>query len=166
MNWLKKQLKRWVFSEELEDIRKQRRKLSEEWDRLDDRKKDLRREVEDEYDQQMILHMLRRKYKSYNPDKLSGPEDILETMGKQEQMDFLTNVTDVIENKHFRNLMEHLYTRQLISSALDGEDIDAINFGRATINGLSLVEETLERYATLYYERTSDQSDYDEYSII
>lgn len=133
-----------------------------------DREKEIWKEkVEKDYTDKAILHFMRRKYKGFDPSLLLNDEEILAEFNTQErQMTFLENCKKVIENEDFRKMMEHLYTRQLVNSALESEDIDAVNFGRATINGLALVEENLTRYTNIYYERTQRDPEYDKYEII
>jgi len=163
IEFIKDKLRRWAFKERREELQKKAETLQAKEAELEKR----RREIEKEYTDQALRHLVRRKYHGFNPSELiGGQEDVLHDIPEAERLGFLGNLADVIENDSFRKLMEHLYTKQLITTSLESENIDEVNFGRATINGLSIVEESLERYANIYYERSSDESDYDEYSII
>lgn len=153
---LKDKLRNWLFADRLKELKAREAALESR-----------RQQIEKEYSEKALLHLVRRKYKGYNPSKLiGGQEDVLHDIPEGERLGFLGDLADVIENDSFRTLMEDLYTKQLITTSLESEDIDEVNFGRATINGIKIVEESLERYANIYYERSSDESDYDEYSII
>lgn len=160
MHWIKKKLQNWLFKEERDRLESERLELRKD-------KASYRNKIESEYDDKAILHLIRQKYAGFEPELLLRDQELLSNFeGEEARLAFMRNMKDVIENDDFRTLLEHLYTMQLVETGIQSNSLEELNFGRATVNGIKLIEDELSRYATLYNEHTQQEPDFDEYSII
>jgi hypothetical protein len=83
------------------------------------------------------------------------------------QENFLAEMHRIRDNKAMARLVSFLMRDQVIHVAKYAEDQARADFGRATINGLSLIRESIERYATMHVElHKHDETDYDRHAAV
>ena len=94
-------------------------------------------------------------------------EDVLLAQGGEaEQLVFLSKIKDVYDNKQFQSLMDYIVCNQVLYSFRVADNLGSMNFGRATVNGVSVVKDEIERLTKIYRERTAPVEAYDDKKII
>lgn len=90
----------------------------------------------------------------------------LDDMPKEERRDFLANAKDLHENQTLKTIAEHLQSEQIIFIAKEAKSQEHANFGRATINGIALVQDEVKRLAGIWDNETQLQESYNEHEVI
>lgn len=80
--------------------------------------------------------------------------------------DFLSHVHDLDENPALDMIIMLLKREQVMFTALEAENIEQVNFGRATINGLQLIREETDRLVGIYNQRHAGEGDYDHSEVV
>lgn len=113
-----------------------------------------------------IVDAVRTQLKGFNPKLLDNDSDLPEILGDIEAQDpFLAKMKSLKDMPELWVLIDYLIRNQVIFLAREATNMESINFGRATINGLSLFKEEVERLATIYSERHTDESGYDKHAV-
>lgn len=165
-----------IFASELRKIEKERttyltlqKRLREDIERFEEHKKNI-----------TVRDIMRERLAGFNPrllDKVSeGDEELLDYLLKEShdetevfagrKEEFLSRMHDLSNNDELRLLTEWLIRNQTLITAREAQTQDAINFGRATLNGLELIEEEIERYAGLYKESHAGEEPFDTHSAV
>jgi len=102
-----------------------------------------------------VKDLVRGKLKGLRPghpddDFLS---DKLESMDEPERLDFLLKAQEVVKNGTFQEVLKYLIIESEHKAMLYSVDMTEVNFNRATINGLMLISEELERLGSMYKEQ-------------
>lgn len=115
-----------------------------------------------------VTDMVREKLAGFNPRLLDNPDtDLPNILGDVEIQDpFLAKMKTLNETQELHTLLDYLERNQVLYSAKEATGLDAINFGRATVNGLSLVREEIARLATVYAERHAGEPEFDEHEVV
>jgi len=72
---------------------------------------------------------------------------------KPERLEFLSNAHTIITgNKAFKVVVDYLITEAMRKATLEADSYESVNFQRATINGLELLEEELSYLSRVYEE--------------
>lgn len=87
-----------------------------------------------------------------HPDDVNWLNNKIASMELPERLDFLSKAHAVSHNDTFKVVTEYLMVEAQRKATLDAVDIIDVNFQRATINGLQLLEDELERLASMYLE--------------
>lgn len=77
-------------------------------------------------------------------------QDKLSSLGTPERLDFLSKAQDIVQNDTFKFIVDYLIMESEHKAMLNAVDMAQVNFNRATINGLMLLEEELTRLASMY----------------
>ncbi len=77
----------------------------------------------------------------------------LDEMSEEEREEFLVKGKQIHENPAFQRVATHRISEQVDLTVKDAKNIEEVNFGRATINGISLLQEEFERLAGMYDEK-------------
>lgn len=103
-----------------------------------------------------IKDIVRERLKGIRPghpeENSSAFAGYIASLETPERLDFLSKLHAVSKNKPFEKLCEHLMSEAMRKATLEATDIVDVNFQRATINGLQLLEEELAHYAGIYLE--------------
>ena len=126
--------------------------------------KDYKLRLEKDYEHKVQLFkasvdmqdVLRERLKGVRPmhpdDNATWLRDKVASMESTERLDFLSKAHAVHTNKVFKEVILFLLTESMRKTTLEAADIIEVNFNRATINGLQLLEEEIETFSTMYIE--------------
>ena len=76
----------------------------------------------------------------------------ISNMEKPERLEFLSKAHTILKDTTFKVVMEYLMTEAMRKATLEAGNIVDVNFQRATINGLMLLEEELSNLSSTYLE--------------
>lgn len=103
-----------------------------------------------------IKDVLRERLKGVRPGHPNDNPTWLNTyvlsLETPERLDFLSKLYAVSKNEAFTKVIEYLMTESQRKATLEAENMGEVNFQRANINALQLLEEELDYYAKLYVE--------------
>lgn len=128
-----------------------------------------------------VTDLVREQLKGLNPRLLD--EDVVkdeegqtsrtyselpEVLGEVEsQEEFLAKCKSLKENPALDVILDYITRNQILYSAKEAVTLETINFGRATVNGVSLVREEVARLATVYAERhPANKPEFDEHEVV
>ncbi len=101
-----------------------------------------------------IKDLIRERLKGIrpnNPEDNSILQNHLAGLDDLTRLAFLSKAYDILENNTtFKVVLESLIVEQEHFSILHSDGMSEVNFGRATINGVMLVEDTLSTLKTMY----------------
>lgn len=89
----------------------------------------------------------------------------LDAMQIDARSEFLASVHKVMQEPAFMKVLHLLMNEQVRVSMLEAQDWEGVKFGRATINGIALVEEEFEKYDADYLETVQPKEKFDKQSI-
>lgn len=114
-----------------------------------------------------ITDMLREQLAGFDPKILDDDDDLPGVLEEVEGQDsFLAKMKTLSENKELELLVAYLTRNQILHSATSAKTLDEINFGRATVNGFTLLMDEISRLATVYKDRHSNEPDFDEHEVL
>lgn len=108
-----------------------------------------------------LFALLRKQLAGISPDW-----EAIEKMSAEEREAFLTSVHKIYHEPAFKILIKELKFSQLAFSMLQAEDWEKTIFGRATVNGIALVDEEFEGYEAAYQDMVSKKPDFDKDAIV
>ncbi len=92
------------------------------------------------------------------PESNTILQNHLASLDDVSRLAFLSKAYDIVKNNPtFKLVLESLIVEQEHYSMLEAKDIEEVNFGRATINGLMLIEESLSVLSGMYEEEKETQ---------
>lgn len=156
----KHKIARWLFADEVADITMERDSLAV----IQRRYERLCKEVEEEKQNLNLVDIVREQMKGFNPQLLLDDSDLTDLMDGEELDGFLAKAKDLTDNIVLKKICEHIKRNQMQYSALESNSLEQLNFGRATINGVSLLEDELDSLVLLYEQRHAKEEDYDKHS--
>jgi hypothetical protein len=183
---MKQLLRRWLFASEQAKIE---REYKERMQDVSNKEASLLRALESKYNALEVslkasydiklksvneIDMFRKLMKGFNPKSISKHEgetsyaDILvELEGDNESVDeFLKNVHEIYKNPAIGRIAEFIIRNQVLYSAKEATNLAELNFGRATVNGVSLFREEIDRLEGIYQERHAPEEDFDEHEVV
>jgi hypothetical protein len=109
----------------------------------------------------------REQLKGFNVKLLDSDMDI---EGQYADIDsrfaFLSECHDLYKNKARIAIENYLKRNQIQFSVKEAVDLEQINFGRATINGITLFDEEVERLNTIYLTEHTPKEQFDDKEIV
>lgn len=103
---------------------------------------------------------------SFNRDLLKNEDDLLEQfVEKDAEMAFLTDVHQLAENGSLKIISDFIIRDKLWNIGTLAEDMVRVNFDRATINGIKLLLEEIERLDGVYNTLNPSREDFDRHEI-
>lgn len=117
-------------------------------------------------DKLTVADLVREKLAGYDMSLLSSVDDLPEALPEDERSGFLTDVHELAKNQALPVIIDHLIRDQLLYVGLEAENIERVNFGRASINGETLVRDEVARLNSLYLERHAKPEDFDPHDAI
>lgn len=156
-----------LLKEEVAGINLQRDAFKQASEQLTDREKSF----EIHRNKVTYSDMMRESMKGFNPlllDYVGSEDDILDSITEKEESvsDFLSNIKSISRNPAFKSMCKWIIRNQIIFTALDSENMDQVNFGRASVNGVKLVEDEVNRLALVYDERHTSEPEFDEHEVV
>lgn len=103
-----------------------------------------------------LKDILRERLKGIRPGHPSDNPTWLNTyissLDTPERLDFLSKLYAVSKNEAFTKVIEYLMSESQRKATLEADNMGEVNYQRANINALMLLEEELSYYAQLYVE--------------
>lgn len=102
-----------------------------------------------------IKDLIRSRFRGIRPqrpDEESLLDSHMRKLSETELMAFLSKAKDIIENPTFKMVTTSLILESIEQAALESEDMVSVNFNRASVNGVQLVEDTLTLLDKQYHE--------------
>lgn len=156
---IKSLIKKWLFSEERKRLNDLTNQAVLNLQRL--------REDSKTVNNLNIVDLTRENLKGFNPRLLDNEDDLPEVLGEVENQDeFLSKVKSLKDNPAFEIIANYLIRNQIMYSVKTATPLDEINFGRATINGVSLFKEEVARLSTVFEERHAKKPEFDEHEVV
>ena len=154
---------RFLLADEVELLQMER----ESFARVTKNAEEERQRFEDWAEKQTSADALRAQLKSFDPKLLDSEDQLPEVLGDDEnQIEFLNNVKSLSGNRALNIICDYLKRNLIIDAAKYGKDIDAINFSRASINGLGLLREEIERLLVILEERHPKETEFDKHEVV
>lgn len=114
-----------------------------------------------------ITTLVREKLHGFDPTALEGDyQDIMETIPEEEEADFLSQFHDLEKNDALKRLFTFLKREQIFHAVKAAPSMESVNYNRATLNGIAVVEEEIGRLHALYLERHAKEEEYDKNEVI
>lgn len=88
--------------------------------------------------------------KPNNPDDNTILFNHLDGLDDASRLAFLSRAYDIVNNETFKIVIKSLIVESEHKAVLDSGNMEEVNFNRATVNGLMLLEEELNQLATQY----------------
>ena len=125
------------------------------------------KKVEDNKGSLSIVDLVREQLGGFDTKLLDSSED-LDVIYEAEDGEsaLLSGARELHKNKHLGVIAQHLIRNQVLYIAKDAEAMESVNFGRATINGIELFIEEIERLNLVYEELHKGRDDFDEHEVI
>jgi hypothetical protein len=108
-----------------------------------------------------IVDAVREKLKGIQVDT-----KYLDDLPKQDRDELLAKAHDLYTNHALARISTHLKNRQLVFTVTEAKTHEQGNFGRATILGICLLEEEIERLAGIWDEEHKPQEDFNHNDVI
>ncbi len=78
---------------------------------------------------------------------------------------FLAKVHDLAQSKELEGILTYLVRNQILFTAKEAIGQEQELFGRATINGLTLIRDEIRRLDAIYKEEYGRKEDFDKFSV-
>mgnify|MGYP006921376270 CR=1 FL=1 len=126
--------------------------------------KGYKRRLDSDYDNKVKLYeasvdlkdVLRERLKGIRPghpdENPSWLNNYILSLDTPERLDFLSKLYAVSNNEAFKKVTEYFMSEAMRKSTLETDNMGEVNYQRANINALMLLEEELDYYAKLYVE--------------
>ncbi len=157
MKTLKRWLRQLLLKEELEDIKKQRIEIETRLTAL----QQIRKESN-------ITALVREQLSGFDSSLLDSDKGILEEFGEdtEAQNTFLNHVKDLYENPARLHIQKYLCRNQIQFGMIEAETLEALNFSRATINGIQLYDEEVDSLYGQWVKLHTPQEGFDEHEVV
>ena len=91
---------------------------------------------------------------------------IEEDLTEKEKKELYANAELIRTNPAFEKVAEYLINAQGNYTVKEALNMEQVSFGRATINGISLVKEEIERLSNIYRAENQSEEKFDKSSIM
>lgn len=91
---------------------------------------------------------------------------IEDNLSEKDKDELYANANLILNNNAFKKIKKHIINLQGNYSIKEAENMSQVAFGRATINGILLFNEELERLSALHKEKTKPEEDFDKHDLI
>lgn len=114
-----------------------------------------------------VVALVRAQLKGFDPKLLDSDTDLPEVLGEVEsQESFLAGMKRLQEDEHLWFLVQYLTRNQVLYTATEAVTLEQQNFGRATLNGYSILREEINRLATVHAVRHAATPEFDEHEVV
>lgn len=111
--------------------------------------------------------VFREQMKGFDPKQIDNQDDIEVLYETEDGLDsFLADTVALNNNKTLQELINVLKRNQVMHIAMETNNIEEVNFGRATINGLLLLQEEIARLAAIHAKKNEKEEEYDETELL
>lgn len=114
-----------------------------------------------------IVTLARQQLAGFDPALIKDREDLLSKHENEDSVNtFLEQVHELAKSEVLKEIVDDLVAEQVVYGQKNAESLQQLNFSRATVNGLQLLLEEIERYHAVYVDRTSPEEEYDPSEVI
>lgn len=164
---MKKWLRKWVFSDELDAVAQMQEDGAAELKRAEE----LRREAFDARQDALadisIVDLVREQLAGFNPRLLDVDDELVEMMDGEDAVDsFLAEAKKLHDNTALPKILDHITRKQIMESTVEALTLETINFGRGSLNGVTLVREEVERLHTAFVLRHAPKEEFDAHEAL
>jgi hypothetical protein len=103
-----------------------------------------------------ISDAVRDRLKGITPKRILSAEsyltDYLQGLGEEDRLAFLSKASRIVENPTYQKVVEAIILESERKAMLEARDMAEVNFQRATINGINILEDLIDELAKLYRE--------------
>jgi hypothetical protein len=138
-------------------------------DLLDSQTKAIKDLYQAKIDNATINDLIREQLKGFDIKllNLDNSHDVWTDLAGEEEVDvFLTKCHQLRENESLNKIIDWLIREQMIFMSQESNSVQELNFGRATINGLSLFREKVVELDKLYVERHKPEEVFDSHKVL
>lgn len=154
---------RWLFAEEVAKVDLERTTFA----LLVEEQKESSRKLGEYKAGLTVTDMVREQLAGFDPKLFDTDDDLPEVLGEVEaQSEFLSKCKALQENPALEVILAYLIRNQIVHSAKYAPTQEAINFGRATVNGVELFREEVARLAAVHTERHAAKPTFDEHEVV
>jgi hypothetical protein len=148
-------LKNWILRKEIASM-----KLSQ--DMADERKKIYVSAMEGD----KLSRLLREELKGFDVKILDSDLDVEDWYTEQDsRRTFLEQCHELFKSSALKDIAKFLIRNQMQYTTTEAKTLEDMNFGRATINGIVLLQEEVDRLNTLYLTEVKPPDKFDEHDI-
>lgn len=98
-----------------------------------------------------VVDLVREQLSGFNPKELDvDADELLSEIPEDEQESFLEKAKTLQTSNVLARICTFLVRKQVLFSAREAPDLQTINFGRATVNGVELVKDEIDVLAAVY----------------
>lgn len=121
-----------------------------------------------------VVDAVREQLKGFSPKLLDvamydivdfSPSILDQYENEESETIFLSKVRDLYHNEAFRAITDYLVRNQIIYIAKEALNFNDVQFGRASINGIILVKDEVERLKAIYDERHPAKEEFDVHEV-
>ena len=157
-NQIKRHLARGIFKKEIREIRKEKRTLKA----LNKIQKQNNEDWEKRVSEVTVTDLVREQLTGFDFSKVRG--DLLSEIPPDQMPVYLEEALTIMEGDVFPYVVEYVKRQQVDETINGAESIEHVNFGRATLNGVALINEAMESLVTEYNERHTPKEPFDKHS--
>lgn len=147
--------------------------LADRIKRLDDQDR-IMRELHEHNSKLTVTDLVREQLKGFDPkmldsamyDRVDDTDILSEWYGEDADEAFLANVKSLRKNTAFEPIINFLIRNQILYTTKEAPNAASNDFGRATINGLVLFREEVDRLCAVYEERHKPDEEFDAHAAV
>lgn len=94
------------------------------------------------------------------------PENIYRGMDENAKREFNNQIHTIKSTPAFKKLIDFLANKQIIYTALEADNYEKVNFGRASVNGIFLVEEYVDQFEKIWQGENEKKETFDKHNVI
>jgi len=105
-----------------------------------------------------IRDVVRERLKGLRPKRVNDLDlyDEIVSMSKSERLGFLSKVYEIQNNEQFKRICDEIIKEQMLKIAKESGTMEEVNFARATINGIEIIEESIKVFSDFYLKERSE----------
>lgn len=164
---MKHWLRRWVFADELDAADLYVKEAEDELKRAKEIREEAERDRREARMNLSVVDLVREQLNGFNPRLLDVSDELVEMMDGEDSVDsFLAEAKKLYDNTALPKILDHITRKQIMESTVEALTLETINFGRASINGCSLVREEVERLHTAFVLRHAPKEEFDAHEAL
>lgn len=90
----------------------------------------------------------------------------IDEISKKERANLLSEADNISSREAFGYICNELKKQQIYYIAQEAADFNQMNFGRGTLNGISLLQDEIEELAALNRQENQQEEDYNPFNLI
>ena len=112
-----------------------------------------------------ICSLIRRLYASIDLTDVATYEPKNPDVATEDELDFLRSI-NLANTDKLKTVLRSLQQRQIDFLSKNAVTLEQVTFARGTLNGLSLVEEELNRLSTMFSKLVAKKEAYDKHDLL